>query len=82
MNVCRSCNAPVIWARTRKGKAMPVDRLPTVKGNIQLVPQRGGAALAHVLTKGELEAARAEGETLHMSHYASCPQGRNWRRRS
>jgi hypothetical protein len=36
VNVCRECAAPVIWAKTRNGVAIPLDRAPSLVGNILL----------------------------------------------
>jgi hypothetical protein len=42
---CRSCGAEIIWARTKKGKPIPLDRSPTMtryvrEGTSDLVVQR------------------------------------------
>lgn len=68
---CRSCKARIRWVRTAaKGKAMPLDPKPNEAGNVAM---RDG--LAVVLGNGSLDLAqaRAEGETLWMSHWATCP---------
>ena len=36
MNVCRECAAPILWAKTRNGVAIPLDRDPSPIGNILL----------------------------------------------
>jgi len=34
---CTSCMAPILWASTEKGKAIPLDRDPVPDGNLVLV---------------------------------------------
>ena len=79
---CRSCGAPIIWARTLNGKAMPLDAEPSSAGNITLHdtgdPQ---APQARVLAGADLFDARSAETTLYLSHYASCPDSEKWRRR-
>jgi hypothetical protein len=33
MNVCRECAAPILWAKTPNGVAIPLDREPSPIGN-------------------------------------------------
>lgn len=76
--LCRSCDAPVVWAVTDLAKSMPVDRDPSPAGSIALeyrVP--GRAPLARVV-RADLRGARTD---LHTSHFATCPQAGNWRKR-
>lgn len=66
---CRSCKAPVIWARTPAGRNMPVDAEPSPKGNLVL-DTRSQPAHVHVL--GPLDEP-AEGLHRHESHFSTCP---------
>lgn len=73
---CRSCSAPVIWARTANGKTIPIDEdeIPTaVKGAYVLEepadPREAPSAIYY--SKAPLELRLANG--LHLSHWASCP---------
>lgn len=75
VTACRSCDAPVIWATTTKGKAMLVDAEPSDDGNVELA-LRDGRAVATVLTGPSL----LEGP-LRTSHFATCPQADQWRQR-
>lgn len=71
---CRSCGAPVIWAKTEKGKSMPVDANavdPPDTGNILLTLEDGVLTAKYVLS--------ASG--LRLSHFATCPQAPSWRKR-
>lgn len=36
MSRCVACGADVYWARTPKGKAIPLDANPTSQGNVAL----------------------------------------------
>lgn len=68
MERCRYCRQPIKWARTERGKAMPLDPDPTEEGNVELV---NGVAV--VLGGLDLYAARESNTVLHISHFATCP---------
>lgn len=75
---CRSCGAPIIWARTLSGRNMPLDAEPNPEGNVVLA--RG---LAIVREKPSFElAGEDEGATRHTSHFATCPNAATHRRRA
>lgn len=79
-DTCRSCNAPILWAVTPKGKRAPLDAEPTKEGNIRLEERGPGATpIAHYLSGLELLAAQKAGELLHLSHFATCVDANNWR---
>ena len=62
---CRSCGAAIIWARTQKGKAIPVDPEavnPPATGNILLVANNG-TLMAKV---GPAGARAAQGPLRHL----------------
>lgn len=91
MSRCRSCNAPIRWARTAAGKAMPLDAAPAAGGNVILEAAGGQAVLfadpppaeeltARVLTGGDLEAAKDGKVALWMPHHATCPDAARHRR--
>lgn len=72
-DTCRSCGAQIFWVvMVGTGKRNPLDLEPAPKGNV-----RTNGATASVVSK--LEPAKP-GETLHQSHFVSCPQRRAWRR--
>lgn len=75
-DVCRSCQAPILWGITSKGKAMPLDLEPVEAGNVFLSPDGS----ARVLNKAALEEARLTNTPLRKSHHATCRHGRAWRR--
>jgi hypothetical protein len=73
--LCRSCQARVLWATTEAGKAMPLDALPHPEGNILLDKSTGRCRVQ----SGRDAAAEGAGPR-YRSHFATCPQARNWRR--
>jgi len=74
---CRSCQQPVIWTVTTKGKSMPVNPDVTPDGNVAL-QWMAGRVLADVLNV-QRQAARTPG-TLRKSHFATCRDAGSWRR--
>jgi hypothetical protein len=71
---CRSCSAPIAWAKTPTGKAMPVDFEPVSTGNIVLFDGPEGllAVVAH--------ATAAPGKPRHQAHFVSCPNAAEHRK--
>lgn len=91
MDRCRSCDAPIIWAHTRAGKAMPIDATPfgaplrVLDGNLRMtgatVRDRHGrrAPVVELLDgQGELFAGP---EARYRAHFATCPDADDWRHR-
>lgn len=74
---CRSCSAEVFWVETEKGKRMPVDAEPSDAGNI--VIRHDG--IAHYLTAEDKLHPKYSGEHRYTSHFATCPQKDQWRKR-
>lgn len=74
---CRTCDAPIIWATSESTlKAMPVDAEPSPAGSVQLIPREGRTPLARVIPARDRFA-----KTLHTSHFATCPQASQHRKR-
>jgi hypothetical protein len=65
---CGSCRAPVEWARTERGKRIPLDLRSRADGNIML---------------GEDGVARyvAAGTGNRVAHFATCPNAATYRKR-
>jgi hypothetical protein len=79
---CRSCRAPIVWATTEQGKAMPIDQGPVDNGNVYFIEQ-GPTPKVRVLSDPqptlEEDADSADG-LRYLSHFATCPQADQWRR--
>jgi len=71
---CTGCGAPIIWAVTEKGKRIPLNS-PAVRDTrgFTLTERHDQAPLAHYV-------ADARGATLYVSHFASCPKAKEFRR--
>lgn len=84
--VCRSCKEPIEWVHTEKGKAMPVDKEPVPDGNLVLSMRGERWPVAIYQSQADIEKLRKQaanrGEELRLfkSHFATCPQRRQWRR--
>lgn len=72
MSICGSCKRPIIWAVTEKGKRIPVDVETVPEGNVVLEDRPGHAPLARVVGKGRGD---------RISHFATCPNAKEHRRR-
>ena len=72
---CKSCQAPVIWCVTARGKRMPVDAEPVI------VPQgfRLHEARPDVVV-ATYTGAPVPDERLYVSHFSSCPDAAVFRR--
>lgn len=81
---CRACRADIVFgrtSRTSKGKpvVMPVDVKPADNGTVALSKQ-DGVYYAGVVRKNQAAGMRDRGVGLHVSHFATCPQGARFRR--
>lgn len=74
---CRSCGARIRWIRTVGGKAMPC--------NAELIRfNRGGGPETFVTPEGKVERGKRDREgviTGYISHFATCPNANQHRRR-
>ena len=59
------------------GRPNPLDPEPIVQGNVQIAEDGRGVPLS----KSDAAAARARGDTLYLSHFATCPDRQQWRDR-
>lgn len=75
---CRSCHKRVIWTRTERGKAMPVDAEPAKGGNVALRWHHDGTTVVSSVPKAHLAFGRND---LHLSHFVQCKDAAKWRRR-
>lgn len=76
---CRSCDAPLLWALTERGRRMPLDPEPYAGDD-----PRGLFVLRHrdrpVPTALAATPDAFPGERLYRSHFATCPNSRQHRR--
>lgn len=70
----KDCGAQIVWAKTVKGKLMPVDLEPSPDGNVELAFE-DGRMVARVHAQPIL------GVELRMPHHATCPNAADFRRR-
>lgn len=77
---CAKCPALITWAASKKtGSRMPVDAAPAPHGNIRLI-RREEKWIAEVLGPLFAADARANGESLHLNHFVTCPFSRDFRK--
>ena len=76
---CRSCGASVVWARTQYGRWMPVDAFPATEGNVSIERQSDGALIAGV--RAQTWFTLRPDVPRFTSHFATCPQAGQHRRR-
>jgi len=71
---CKTCDAEIIWARTERGKLMPLDAEPAERpsGVFRLEVREGKEPLIF----------SAFGDPVYISHFATCPYADQHRRRS
>jgi|SRR6185436_782509 hypothetical protein len=76
---CASCQAPIIWTLTERGKRMPVNAEPVDGGNIRLDMRR--PVHSFVVPVGEMFSEDIPGDDglRYTSHFASCPEADLWR---
>ncbi len=70
---CSTCNAPVLWVWTALGKKMPLDAEPNERGNIGL-DAHGFAVVLDMFSASDV--------VRYTSHFASCPQAAQHRRKT
>jgi len=78
---CKSCGAPILWAKTEQGHKIPIDEGPTLDGNIAIQPtddRKGWLAFV----AGPLEAVPGSSSIRRKSHFATCPNAAKHRRKS
>lgn len=71
---CRSCRAPIRWVRmSSSGKMNPLDAQPSEQGSVRIGENETGT----VVPKED----RVEGEPLYLSHFATCPNAKTFRKK-
>ena len=69
MSACRACGAEIRWAKTTKGKSIPLDYDSSPSGNVTL---DNGVATVHGRNDD------IAGQVRWTPHHATCP---NWGKR-
>lgn len=82
---CRSCEAEVIWAKTRAGKTIPLDAQPRDDGNffVSIPPHPHARVTAVPVNEKSPEAERYRRDperSRFVSHFATCPNASQHRR--
>ena len=77
MAECNSCGAPIFWAKTIKGRPIPLDEQPSPRGNV--VVSEEGTAL--VYRDPSAIAPRYADSPKYLSHFATCPNAEEHRKR-
>ena len=80
-SACRSCGAEIVWLVIRPGgRRMPVDLEPAPEGNVLADLAQG---VGVVIPTGALADMKADtpDEPFYLSHFATCPQAGEWRRK-
>ncbi len=73
--VCSSCKKPILWKKTASGALMPLDPVPVAGGNVII---KGDVAYT---LKGDLWEEIAAEEPRYVSHFATCANAAQHRKR-
>lgn len=76
---CRSCAAPIRWGQTEGGNRIPLDPEPAEDGNVVVLRMVGGTPQIKVYGyRGDIPASVP---FRYRSHFVTCPQGKEWRKK-
>ena len=78
---CRSCHAPIFWRKLHtnpNGPANPINPIPDPAGNVVLVDME----TYRVIPPFDLKNPRPPGQLRYTSHFQTCPQRAEWRRKN
>lgn len=78
-STCRSCGRPIVWGETEAGKKIPMDPEPSIDGNLTRTASTVDGRI-HYLIKYYKRARETPGVTTYKSHFATCPDAKNFRR--
>lgn len=73
---CRSCEKPIRWVTTDKGKGHPLNPDPTADGQVVFLGMEEDGPV-HFMTKAEMATCT---RLRYTSHFATCPDARTWTR--
>jgi hypothetical protein len=71
LGTCRACPAKILWAKTERGKPIPLDPDPVPDGNIVVTD----AGIAHFLKSTEMATG-----PRYVSHFSTCPKSAHFRK--
>lgn len=78
---CRGCGTLIYWTVMESGKRNPLNPEPDAeRGNIEL-PDGEQRTRARALGADAAAGARAQGRTLYLSHFATCPKRGSFRKK-
>lgn len=69
-STCRDCGRPIVWAKTARGKNLPLDPNPMASGELELVAtgtENGRVVFA-------VRAAAPDATKGYRCHFESCPK--------
>lgn len=75
---CRSCSEEIEWVRTRSGKKMPLDAVPSDDGDFFMLMADDGTVEGHHVNG---PVSPPDDATFHTSHFATCPEADSWRKK-
>lgn len=87
MKRCDTCGAPIFWSATISGKKMPIDAEPTPEGLLVILPPKDdlpkslGTAVDFRVGTDAVNKMLAEGCPRWTSHFATCPDAQEHRRK-
>ncbi len=74
MSTCRSCGASLLWVESENSKPMPLNAQPDPeRGNVEIVHSEARRGPVGIVHPGPIPGG-------YLSHHASCPQGKAWKR--
>ena len=69
---CRRCGARILWARTDRGKRMPLDVAPNTTAGTVAIDRHSSGLHASVFGHQRAAALREAGHRLYVPHVATC----------
>lgn len=78
MAKCRSCGTEILWIKTEKGKLTPVDAVPLMHIENEIVIRDDGKTMAVVYSNPPIA---GDDHKYYRSHFATCPDAGKWRKK-
>ena len=69
---CKTCKAPIRWAITTTGHALPLNADPDEHGEWRLAAARSRGGTPQAVYVAEAQRSTLTG-SLYMAHWATCP---------